>query len=248
MKIGVQLYTVRDQMNADPAGTLKAIGKMGYRYVEAAGTAGKSTKEFATMARDAGLKFCGMHVGYDQCEKQLDQVLADAEVMDCPYIVVPGLPERAYADGWDRCGIRLQKFGEKVAKAKRKFGFHNHSGEFVKVGDRTAYEIMTESSCPDHMLLEVDLWWAHCGGQDVPGLLKAHGERVHLVHLKDGTSCRAETHVPAGQGEMDWPPVLKQLDACKTAFGIVEFDSAAGDPLAAIKASLLYFRTAGYKG
>ena len=123
MKISVQLYTVRDLMDKDAAGTLMAIGKMGYRYVETAGMAGKTTLEFAKLVKQAGLKVSGMHVGLDACEANLDMVLADAKVLNSPYIIVPWAPESSYKDGWEKLGQRLQAIGEKVAAAKRVFAF-----------------------------------------------------------------------------------------------------------------------------
>lgn len=247
MKISVQLYTLRDSMNADPAGTLKALGKLGYRYVELAGTAGKTAKEFAAMLKDAGLKASGMHVGLEACEKDLDAVLADAEAVGAKYIIVPWIPESAYKDGWDKAGVRLQAIGEKVSKAKRVFGYHNHTFEFQDAGGRTGYDALFEAMCPDQVKNEIDLWWAHCGGQDPAKLVAKYGERVDLVHLKDGKDCKDSTQTEAGNGAIKWDEVLKACDKAKVEYGVVELDNCPRPPIESVKICLDYFRSKGYK-
>lgn len=247
MKISLQLYTVRDQMNADPAGTLKALGKMGLKWVETAGTAGKSTPEFAAMLKDAGLKVSGMHVGLDACEKELDTVLKDAEILKSPYIVVPWVPESSYKDGWDKIGLRLQSIGEKVASVKRGFAYHNHTFEFVDAGGRTGYDALFEAACPDYVKNEIDLWWAHCGKQDPAELVLKYGNRVRLVHLKDGKGCQDPTQMEAGRGVMDWDKVLKACEKAKVEYGCIELDTCPNPPLESVKTSLDFFRSKGYR-
>ncbi len=246
MKISVQLYSVRDQMGKDPAGTLKAVAKTGLHYVETAGYAGKSVEEFAQMVKDAGITFSGMHAGFEAAENNLDGLLHEAKVLNCPYIIVPGLPGSLIQEGWDHAGIRLQAIGEKVAKAKRSFAYHNHNHEFVDVKGRTGYDILFESACPDFVKNQIDLWWAYVGNQDVPKLLDKYGKRVKLVHLKDGKS-RDGAQAVAGDGAMDWDPILKACDRCKVDFGSIEFDEAPGDPIECIAQSLAFFRKKGYK-
>lgn len=247
MKLSVQLYTVRNLMDKDPAGTLRQLSKIGLKYAEVAGYAGKTPKEFAAMMKDAGLKASGTHVGLDACEKELNKVLEEADILGTHYIIVPWVPDSAYADGWDRMGIRLQKIGEKVAKAKKMFCYHNHAFEFVDVKGVTGHEILFDSMCPDHVHMQLDLWWAHVGKQDLPAMLEKYGERIDLVHLKDGLDDQDGKQMPAGQGSIKWDPVVAAMNKAKVEYGIIEFDTCPGPEIDSVKASLDYFRSKGYK-
>jgi len=247
MKIGVQLYTLRDDMQRAPVETLNALGKMGYRYVETAGFAGKSAKEFAGWLKDAGLQASGMHVGIDACEKELNQVMDDASALNCPYVIVPWIPESVYKDGWDHAGERLERIGEKVNAGGREFAYHNHAFEFVDVKGKSGFEILFSAACPDCLVAQIDLWWAYCGMKDPAGLVNKFGERTKLVHLKDGKSPSDDVHVPAGDGVMPWDAILAACKKAKTDFGIVELDTSPGKPLDAVEKSLKFFRSKGLK-
>lgn len=245
MRLSVQLYTVRDQMARDPAATLQAVRSMGYRYVETAGTAGRPAPEFAKMIADAGLRVSGMHVSLEACEHGLAGVLNEAEALGSPYVIVPYAPESAYRTGWFHLGMRLQVIGEKVATAKRTFGYHNHAFEFQDAGGRTGFDVLMESACPDYVKAEIDLWWALCGGQDPASLVRRHRQRTPLVHLKDGSSIRESVHQPAGRGIQNWKAILAACREAKVEYGVVELDTSPGSPLAAIQASHDYFRERG---
>lgn len=247
MKISVQLWTVRRELERDPAGTLEAIHRMGFKYVETAGTAGLKAREFAETVKRAGLKVSGMHVGLEDCEKDLGSQLALAEMLGAPFLIVPWAPESSYKDGWDKLGMRLQAIGEKVAAAKRKFAYHNHTFEFQKVGDRTGFEILMEAACPDYVKCQIDLWWAKCGGQVVTDMLAKYKGRVDLVHLKDGADCGDSVHREAGQGIMKWDSILKACRDAKVEWGVVELDECPNPPLESIKTSLEFFRARGFK-
>lgn len=233
-------------MSNDPAGTLMEIGKMGYKFVETAGYAGKTVEEFAELMKKAGLKTSGMHVGMAECESKLDQVLHEASVLKCPYIIVPGIGKDVYGEGWDKAGLRLQAIGEKVSKAKKSFCYHNHAFEFDVVDGKTGYEVMFDAACPDFLFNEIDLWWAHCGKQDVPKILAKYGSRVKCVHLKDGLKCDEGTHMEAGKGVMTWDPILAACKKAKVDFGVVELDSSPRAPLESVRACLQFFRSKGF--
>lgn len=234
-------------MTRDPEGTLMEIGKMGYKFVETAGYAGKTVDEFALLLKKAGLKASGMHVGFGDCESKLDQVLHEADVLKCPYIICPGIGSDVYGPGWDKAGLRLQAIGEKVVKAKKQFGYHNHSFEFEMVNGKTGYEILFDAACPDYLFNEIDLWWAHCGKQDVPKILGKYGARVKCVHLKDGLKCDEGTHMEAGKGVMPWDSILAACKKARVDFGVVELDSSPRAPLESVRACLEFYRSKGFK-
>lgn len=247
MHLSLQLWTVRDPLNADPAGTLAALGKMGYRYVETAGFAGKTPAEFFKMMRDAGLRASGMHVGLDACEKELNKVIDDAELFETKYVIVPWIGEAVYKAGWDQAGIRLQKVGEKVASKGKTFAYHNHAFEFAPWKGRPGYESLLESACPDFVKAEIDLWWAYVGNEDPAAILKRHAARTPLLHLKDGKSKDAQVNAEAGQGVLEWDGILAEAKKAKVEFGVIELDNCPRPPLESVKMCLEYFQAKGYR-
>lgn len=247
MKISVQLWTVRRELEKDPRGTLTAIREMGFRYVETAGTAGLKPNQFAEIVDAVGLKVSGMHVGLEDCEKDLPSLLDLAGRMNCQFLIVPWAPESSYKDGWDKLGVRLQAIGEKVSAAKRKFAYHNHTFEFQDVGGRTGYDVLMAAACPDYVKCQIDLWWANCGGQNVPQMLARYKERVDLVHLKDGADCKDSVHREAGRGIMKWDPILEACRKAGVEWGVVELDECPNPPLESIRTCLEFFRSRGFK-
>lgn len=248
MKISVQLYTLRDQMGQDPVGTLRELGKMGYRYVETAGLAGKSAKEFRAILQDANLKASGMHVGYGACDTEMNKVLDEAQTLGSPYVIVPGLPGEAIQRGWEWVGTKLQEFGEKASARKIGFAYHNHAHEFDIVDKKLAYDRLFAAACPDHVKCQIDLWWAYYGLVDPAKLVRRYGTRVRLVHLKDGKGRGDAPQAEAGQGVMDWNRVLAACDEAKVEFGVVELDTCPRPPLESVRMCLDYFRGRGYRG
>lgn len=246
MKISVQLYTLRDVMSHDAAGTLRAVAQMGYRYVETAGTAWKTPSEFRTILDDCGLKVSGMHVGLEACESDLDALLQEAEILGAPYLIVPYAPESSYKDGWDKLGIRLQAIGEQVSHAGRAFAYHNHAFEFGLYDGRTGWDRLMESASADLVRAQLDLWWVHCGGYHPGEMLVQYADRTPLVHLKDGTECADHAQIEAGRGVMKWDEVLKACDVAQVEFGVVELDTCPNPPLESVKTCLEFFRAKGY--
>ncbi|MEQ1823715.1 MAG: sugar phosphate isomerase/epimerase [Fimbriimonadaceae bacterium] len=244
MKLSVQLYTVRDLMDKDPAGTLASLHKIGLRYVELAGYAGKSAEEFNKMVKGAGLKVSGMHIGMDAAEKNLPQILDDAALFGCKHVIVPWAAPGKNKAEWEALGIKLHAIGEKVAKERHVFGYHNHAHEFAMADGKTGFDIMFSAACPDHLKCQIDLWWAYVGMGDPAALVKQYGSRVRCVHLKDGETRKGDAkQMIAGQGAMKWEPVI---EACKNAgveFGSIEFDTCPGPEIECVKASLDFFRS-----
>jgi sugar phosphate isomerase/epimerase len=152
---------------------------------------------------------------------------------------------------------RLNAAADQAADHGLRVGYHNHSQEFVaSFRGVSAYEVFAEQ-LRDDVVLEVDLYWAATGRQDVPALLRRLGDKVKALHLKDGVigddpfqpgaprmDATKLDQRPAGQGDL---PLLDYLAAApSTEFGVIEFDHyAGGDIFDAIQASVEYFNAAG---
>ncbi len=246
MKISVQLYTVREEMDKDAGATLSAISDMGFRYVETAGYAGRSVNEFAELLTRQNLKVSGMHVGLGEAESSIDRLLEEATLLECPYIIVPWVSESDYADGFGPLAARLEAVGQAVREAGRSFAYHNHVFEFLDHSGEVGYDVIFGQTSADSVFNQIDLWWAHCGGRNVPEMIDIFGERVRLVHLKDGCECNSPVQIEAGLGVMDWDPILRACDRVGVDYGVIELDNCPNPPLESVRRSLDFFRSKGY--
>src|SRR5579862_9371196 len=118
MRLSLQLYTVRDQLSADPAATYKAVKEIGMEYVEGGGSYGAdSAKEGRQMLDDHGLKASGSHIGLDRLEGGLEEALEEAKILGVHYVILPWISPESYAQGWHGVGKRLDVIGRKVKEA-----------------------------------------------------------------------------------------------------------------------------------
>jgi sugar phosphate isomerase/epimerase len=238
----LQLYTVRDLTAKDFAGTVKKVADVGYKFVELAGYGNLANAKAARKALDdAGLKACSGHFAIDLLEKNVEQVLADAEALGIDTVVCPFLPEerRKDAKGYEATAKSLEAIGSQLHQHGLVLGYHNHAFEFQKFGDKTGLDIIFENTAPHLVVAEIDVYWVQNGGSDPVRLIEKYGERVRLLHLKDMAEGPDKRFAPVGAGIMKFKAIL---DAARTAgvrWGIVEQDRTYdAQPLDAIKTSL----------
>src|SRR4051812_14546216 len=236
-RISIQLYTLRDQMAADAGGTLKALGRIGYRTVEHAGFVGRTAAEFKQLLRAAGLRASSGHQGIPQpfdaaaWQKQLD----DARVIGQRYIVHPatpityippdgnaaGIKGLTTAAAWKAFAADLNQAGAMARAAGLRLGVHNHFWEFLGLDDDTplvGWDILVAETDPRLVHFEVDLYWAWFAHRDPVGLLAQVGSRILQFHVKDMQYLpnHTPTFADAGTGVIDFARIFR----------------AAGDPRA----------------
>ncbi len=200
--LGVQLYSVRDDMKKDPAGTLKKVSQMGYKYVEHAGYYGKkfygySIADFKKLLDDNGLKMDSGHdfLGSKQWNKSTNdftdewkQTIDDAAAIGMKYVISPGVDEslcqnmndfRHYMD-------MFNKTGELCKKAGIHFAFHNESYEFNHSLDGTVlYDLLLQSTDKNLVAQQIDIGNMYEPGGRAMDYLKRYPGRFLLMHVKD---------------------------------------------------------------
>lgn len=236
--LSIQLYTLRDQLAADRDGTLTRLAEIGYRSVEAydptADPAG-----FRKLADELGLSVSSTHA-YALFSKDAGEVFDAVATVGTDLVIIPGgiaHEEFATVDGLRRTADTLNGFAEQAARRGMRLGYHNHWWEIEPRFDgRTALEVLAGLLAPE-VFLEVDTYWAAVGGADVPALLRALGDRVLALHVKDGPGVKDEPHTAVGKGSIDVPSILA---AAPDAVRIVELDTCAGDVFEAVADSHAY--------
>ncbi len=236
-RIAVQLYSVREEMQKDLGGTLKELAGTGYSLVEPAGFAGLSASDFAKALNDHGMSVPSMHyslpVGDDK-----NKIIDEAAVLGAKYIITGG-PALGWESWKSLDGIKklAEVYNEAAALAAKhgmKVGFHNHDKEMHEVEGRPAYEHFLELAEPE-VVWEVDTYWVKVGGVDPVEAVINAGERVKLLHIKDGPCIKTEPMTAVGEGVMDIPPILDAANASEIF--CVELDSCATDMMEAVRQS-----------
>lgn len=250
-RIGVQLYTVRDAMKTDFAGTIAKVAATGYKEVEFAGIFdvdggyfGHSPKDVRAILDGNGLAAPSIHAGYAVVEKRWSEALEAANIVGHRYIICPWIDEtqRAAADGWKRAADLFNRAGEASKKAGIQFGYHNHSFEFdpaESLGGKLPYDFFLEQLDPKLVTMEMDLCWISVARKDPLAYFDKYPGRFPLVHVKDwvndGSVSRYKSEmgqsfknggrmVDVGQGFVDWKRIFAHSQKAGIKHYFVEND------------------------
>ena len=239
--LGLQLYTVRDQLASGRSAVLEAIRGFGYAAVEPYDVL-TDPEALRADLDEAGLAVCAVHA--KALGEDTDAYLDGASTVGADTVIVPWAAPERYADA-DAIRALARELNEGAARAAGRglrFGYHNHAFELAMVGGRTGLEALADALDPA-VLLEVDTYWAAVGGQDVPALLGRLGDRVRYLHVKDGPVTKDDPMTAVGGGRM---PVAEILAACPSAeWHVVELDRCATDVLTAVRDSLDWLTSRG---
>ena len=258
--LGVALYTVRDQMQADAAGTLKAIADLGYRYVEtgllpALGPALKAAGLKQASAYAPTYLVTGNRKAWTGAGEMLpesytwSQAIDEAKAQGLEYLVIVYLmkAERGGLDVYKDLAARLAKAGEACRKAGLGLAYHPHAFEYEMIDGVRPIELLLKETPKEALGLELDTFWSSIAGVDPVKMVQTYAGRVPLVHLKDkakGTPVQYdEGKVPheafkeTGRGEVDFGAFLPAAARAGVKYYYVEQDYSAGSPLDSLRTS-----------
>jgi sugar phosphate isomerase/epimerase len=239
----LQLYTVREQLNAGRAGVLAQVAAMGYGAVEPFGILVDPDGLRADLDA-AGLLACSVHAA--PTGEDAEAIVRAARTLGADTVIIPHLPPPRFADADSVQALarELNELAAWTAGQGLRLGYHNHDFELSSlVHGVPALEVLADH-LDDAVLLEVDTYWAAVGGQDVAALLRRLGDRVRYLHVKDGPVVdRDDFMTVVGTGRM---PVAEILAASPSAqWHVVELDRCATDMMTAIGDSLAWLTGQG---
>lgn len=250
--ISLQLYTLRNELNEDIAGTLQRISDMGYRYVETYDFAEDlSFDEVGNMLKDAGLAVSSMHSEIPVGEEG-EKALRRAEAYENDKVIWHGWPEdQRYqtGDGIKELADIYNEASEFLKSNGLQFGLHNHWWEMRKDENGSyPFETLVEYIDED-IFFEIDTYWVKTAGQDPAEVIRKYGDRVEFLHIKDGPARWTEDlgedphepMVPVGQGTQDFQEIA---EACgdNPTWMVVELDESAIDIFQAVEESFDYLQ------
>lgn len=242
LPIAVQVYSVRQEAEADFAGTMAKIKEMGYEGVELAGLYGMTPQEVRSCLDDAGLQAISAHVPYEEFEKDLEATVKAYREIGCTYVGLPWLSEERRYGG--RKYEETIAFIPVIARACREQGmkllYHNHDFEFRK-DEHGRYDLdrLYEDIAPENLGMELDTCWAKVAGEDPAKYLLKYQRRCPLVHIKDFRKGEKVELVSLGEGELNLKEVAESAEKCGAQWYIIEQDDHPyGTPMENMKKSI----------
>ena len=186
-QVGMQLYTVRTELEKDFAGTLTKVAAIGYREVEFAGYFNHTPQQVRDVLKDNGLTSPSAHVDYGSLGGDTWAAALDAaHTIGHAFLVNPWIDEsiRSQPGGWKRIAETYNRAGEASRKAGIQFAYHNHNFEFAPVEGKLPYDALLEECDPALVKMELDLCWISAAGKDPLEYFKRYPGRFPLVHVK----------------------------------------------------------------
>jgi len=253
--IGLQLYSVRDDIKKDVPGTVKAVGEMGYKYVETAGYGdgkiyGMDPVEFKNLCESNGLLVLGAHTGqavpteekWDETMAWWDTCIAAQKAAGVKWIVQPFMDGVGYEslDGVKRYAEYFNAVGEKCNAAGIRFGYHNHDKEFTTEFDgKPVYDYLLELTDPEKVMFQLDLYWIAQGGKDCLDYFKKYPGRFYLYHIKDEKEL-------GESGTMDFAAAFAARPESGAEYGIVEVERYNLEPIESCRKSFEFLKSQDY--
>lgn len=239
--LGLQLYSLREQLSVNFEKTLEKVALAGYDGVELAGLYNQKTEHVAKLLQDLNLKLVAMHCNV-LTDEDLKQSLREAEALNCENLICPWVVPDTFAS---ENGIRL--FAEKLNNVNQQIKaqgknllYHNHDFEFKSINGECAFDLFAAQLAAD-VCFELDAYLAAVGGADSFEILRNYPTRIKMLHIKDGLISPPTPNTAIGDGNMNYTAIVASLPP-DTNWLFVELQVCATDMLEAVQKSAGYCR------
>lgn len=253
--VGLQLYSLREQLPKDVRGTMAKVAEAGYKEVETFGYSlngkfwGLDPKAFKNLLLEHGLTAPSGHYGMDKFladgnQEDLKNYIEAANTVGGEYIVIPYLPDnlRKTADDWKKLAEKMSEAAVICKANGLKLGYHNHNFEFDKYGETTGYDILLKGTDPKAVQFELDLYWVVRSGNDPVKLFTDHPGRFPMWHVKDMDKANNTINTEVGSGTIDFKKIYQSAKLAGLKHLIVEQENFSLDPYVSIKQSADYIK------
>jgi len=246
---GLQLYTLRDVLPADPKGVLAQVASFGYKQLEGYEGPkgmfwGMSNTEFKSYVEGLGMKFVASHCNINE---NFEQKAEQAAAIGMKYLIAPYFGPQKSIDAFKRYADTLNQKGEICKKHGLRFAYHNHDYSFKPVDGQIPQVVMLDSTNKDLVDFEMDIYWVINAGENPAAWFQRYPNRFRLCHVKDRQKGVGETSknvsVVLGTGSIDFPNILKVAAQQGMKYFIVEQEAYEGTtPLQAAKEDAQYMK------
>lgn len=264
--VALQLYSVRDDMAADFAGTLEKVAGMGYQGVEFAGLYDHTPDEVRALCERYGLTPISAHVPYAEMIADPAGVLGAYKAIGCRYIAIPYYQWNFAESGesYEQFIANVRLLGKTANDLGMTLLYHNHDFEFEKMDGAYRLDRLYADVPADLLQTELDVCWVKVGGEEPAAYIKKYSGRAPVVHLKDFYGEKSESMYeligvattkpvrpdgfefrPLGKGLQNFPPILEAAKEAGTEWVVVEQDrpSLGLTPMECAKVSIDYLKT-----
>ncbi len=233
--IALQLFTTRDEMDADVENAIERVMDIGYRHVEVGALHGSTPQLLLACYDRLGLSIVSLHADYDTLEEDLPGQLEAARTLGCRYVTCTSItPRLRNPKGYREAVALLSQCGARAADEGVTICYHNHSFEFERLDDSTrGMDIMYADDQPPTYQAQLDVYWVAHGGDDPISWMRRLRGRLDLLHMKDMAPGRRFTEV--GCGTLDIAAIVTEADRTQVRVLIIEQDTDLGRIAAGIR-------------
>ena len=234
--LGIQLYTVDQELQKDVPGTLRQVRAIGYKEVETAGFGGLTAKQFRKELDAAGLACHSAHLQMNAAD--LSPVLDDARTVGahfavCSAMLPPSASSQPTVDDYKKMAARLNEIGRAAKQSGLQYAYHNHNMEFRKLDGQTiGYDVLLHETDPALVDFEIDCGWMIAAGYKPVEYFKQYPQRIKMLHIKDfvrgskvSTSLAKDLRpqgTELGRGHIDYKPILAAASQIGVRYYYVE--------------------------
>jgi len=237
-EIGMQLYSVRNEIKKDLKGTLEQVRGMGIKELEGGELYGMDIKSYKKMLDQMGYKMISIGVEYSELGKDLMPLIEKAKALGASYITCFWIPHQGNEFGESNINAAAELFnnaGKTFQENGLEFCYHPHGYEFRPGKNGTLFDDLVAKTNPLYVNFELDVFWAKQGCDDPVALLKKYPSRFLLLHLKDrqiGTQCNntgaadEETNVVLGKGDVNIKDIMRAAKKSSVKHYFIEDESS----------------------
>lgn len=258
-RIGIQLYSLRDDMQKDTDQTLREVAQMGYSEVEAYGFNGdkffgRSPRDFQSFVNDLGMRMTSTHTGFslfhDNSQKALDEakkIMENARKGGCKWVVQAGYPGGRFTklDEVKRLAEQLNQIGELARTFGARFALHNHREEFRAIENEIPYQKYLEWTDKDLVSFQMDIGHVANEMADYLIYMIKYPKRFGCLHIRD-TNIFTKVAVELGEGDVRLKEVFELFDRAGVEDYYVEQEEYNYPPLESLKVCYDYLDKADF--
>ena len=247
MKVGAQLYTVRDLCKTaeEFRETLHKLYDIGYRDVQISAI-NLPPKEIRAICDEVGMKIIITHSSPNRILNDTAAVIEEHRLLGCDYVGIGALPGQyeKSRDGIKRFAENFSRAGRILKENGMTFHYHNHSFEMEKTDGKMWFDIMSEESDPEVFFFILDVYWLQHGGLSPVEYINKLGKRIKVLHYKDMAIRNwKQSFASIGSGNLNWNDILSASLQNDIPYAMIEQDSDfVDDPISELERSFLFLK------
>lgn len=234
MKLGLQMFSLGQEIRKDMIKAIELVGKIGYDGVELSGYGGLSPKEMKQLVADNGMEIAASHVHLPEEKKDQEAALEYAAEAGIPKLIIPFMENSRWFPTTPTFRDTLQQVKEYVALATKyniQIGYHNHGHELMEFGGKSVLDHIADNT-PDNFLLEVDCYWVEFGEKNAYKFIQRHADKATTIcHYKQMLEPVEKANTTLDKGYIDFKKISDLLKANNGEWAIIEQEPGSVEDL-----------------